>query len=151
MKTLPPILIATDRGHFVAYRIHPDSHPEVLDSDTFSEATDKMSEQLTDRAGGFPGGAGIGGTGNSAAERPKLAAELEMRCVRHIADHIRNVLTQNQGAWAFAAPSQINGAILEHLPKELEDRLHLNVRKDLARMPIAELTNHFIQAKGALA
>lgn len=149
MKTLPPILIATDRGHFIAYRIHGDSHPEVLDSAVFSEATEKLSDQVTDRAGGFPGGGGIGGNGNSAAERPKLVAELEIRCVRHIADHIKEVLNKNSGAWAFAAPPQINGAILEHLPKELEDRLHLNVRKDIARMPVADLTSHFLQAKGA--
>lgn len=149
MKTLPPILIATDRGHFIAYRLHGDSSPEVLDKAVFSEATDKLSEQVTDRAGGFPSRGGLSRNGNSAAERPKLVTELEIRCVRHIADHIQEVLSKNDGAWGFAAPPQINGAILDHLPQELEDRLHLNVRKDIARVPVAELTEHFLQAKGA--
>ena len=92
MTTLPPILIVTDRGHLVAYRLLPGAGPEVLRRADFSEGTDKISEIMTDQAGRLASG-GTEGHRMSAAERPRLVLELETRCVRHIAEHITELLT----------------------------------------------------------
>ena len=146
MKTLPPLLIVTDRGHFIAYRIYPDGNPEVLDHATFAEGVQKLSEQVTDRAGGFPNG-GTEGKGNSAAERMTLVAEMEMRCFRHIGEHITNVLKSHEGPWGFAAPSEINSAILDQLDKTYLTRLKINVPRDLARIPSVEIPQHFMNAR----
>lgn len=146
MTTLPPILIVTDRGHFVAYRLLPGAGPEVLHRADFSEGTDKISEIVTDQAGRFPSG-GTDGYRQSAMERPKLVLELETRCVRHIAEHITEVLTAYSGAWALAAPGEINHPILEHLTQELQNRLQLNLPKDLVKIPVGEIASHFLKAK----
>jgi hypothetical protein len=98
MKTLPPILIVTDCGHFIAY-------------------------QMT------------------------LVAELDVRCFRHIAERIISVIGQFRGTWAFAAPSEINGAILDGLPKGLKDRLKLNLARDLTHTPAIQLCNHFLKTR----
>ena len=145
MTKLPPILIVTDRGHFVAYKLLRGSVPAVLDHATFSEGVDKLSEQVTDKAGGFPNG-GSAGHGNSAAERMTLVAELEMRCFRHIGDHISKVLEANPGTWGFAAPAEINSAILDQVPKPHLERMTLNLRKDLARVPATDVVDHFVEA-----
>lgn len=146
MKTLPPILIVTDRGHFIAYQLNSDFKPQKIDETKFAEGNEKLSEQVTDRAGGFPNG-GSKGQGNSAAERMTLVAELEMRCFRHIAERIISVLEQAHGPWAFAAPSEINGAILDGLPKNLKDRLKLNLTRDLTHTPATQLCDHFLKAR----
>ncbi|MDB6135682.1 MAG: hypothetical protein JWM59_3925 [Verrucomicrobiales bacterium] len=146
MNTLPPILIVTDRGHFVAYRLHPDAGPEVIDHATFSEGVERISEQVTDKPGSRQT---TGATGNihGATERPQLAAELEMRCCRHIGERIQQVLGENTGLWGFAAPAEINGSILEHLPDGLVNRLRINLPKNLARVPSHDIPDHFLRAR----
>lgn len=146
MTTLPPILIVTDRGHLVAYRLLPGAGPEVLRRADFSEGTDKISEIVTDQAGRFASG-GTEGHRMSAAERPRLVLELETRCVRHIAEHITELLTAYSGAWALAAPGEINHPILQLLSQALRNRLHLNLRKDLVKIPVGEIANHFLKAR----
>lgn len=145
MKTLPPILIVTDRGHFVAYRLHPDSSPEVVEHATIAEGVQKLSEQVTDQAGGFPAG-GTAGQGNSAAERLTLVNELEYRCFRQIGELIQSVLSEHGGPWGFAAPSEINAAILGQLPKPLLENLRINLPKDIARVPAPDVPPHFLRA-----
>jgi hypothetical protein len=147
MYTLPPTLIVTDRGHFVAYRLHPDSGPEVIDHATFTEGVEKISEQVTDKEGSFQSGGNGAGKVHASAERLHLQAELEQRCVRQIGERIQSVLTQYGGLWAFAAPSEINGAILEQLPREFVDRLRINLPKDLARIPSHQVPDHFLKAR----
>mgnify|MGYP000529399321 CR=1 FL=1 len=38
----------------------------------------------------------------SAMERPRLELELQMRCVRHIAERITELLSTHPGGWALA-------------------------------------------------
>lgn len=146
MTTLPPILIVTDRGHFVAYRLHPGESPQVLQRADFSEGTDKISEIVTDQAGRFASG-GVNGSRHSAAERPKLVLELESRCVRHIAERITEVLTEHSGTWGLAAPGEIIHTILDHLSPELRKRLHVNLSKDLVKVPVGEIAGHFLKVR----
>jgi hypothetical protein len=146
MTTLPPILIVTDRGHFVAYRLHPGESPEVLQRADFSEGTDKLSEMVTDQAGRF-GSGGMDSSRHSAAERPKLVLELESRCVRQIAAHITEVLTEHAGTWGLAAPGDIMPGILDQLSLALRKRLHLNLSKDLVKVPVGEIAGYFRKAR----
>ena len=146
MTTLPPILIVTDRGHFIAYRFHNGAVVEVLHHAAFNEGTDKISEIVTDQAGRFASG-GTEGYRHSAAERPKMVIELESRCVRHIAEEIAKVLTGHRETWALAAPGEINQPILDHLSAEIQNRLHLTLPKNLVNIPSAEIPSHFLKAR----
>ncbi|MES2467543.1 MAG: host attachment protein [Verrucomicrobiota bacterium] len=146
MTTLPPILIVTDRGHFVAYHVTSASVPEVIDRAVFSEGTEKISELVTDQAGRFPSG-GTDGHRQSAIERPRLELELQMRCVRHIAERITELLSTHSGGWALAAPGEILQPILEHLPVELTSRHKLSLPKDLVKIPATEIADHFLKAR----
>lgn len=146
MTTLPPILIITDRGHFIAYRFHEGNVAEVLHHTAFSEGTDKISEIVTDQAGRFASG-GTDGHRHSAAERPKMLMELEIRCVRHISEEISKVLTEHSGTWALAAPGEINQPILDHLSDALQKRLDLSIAKNLVHVPSAQIAGHFLKAR----
>lgn len=146
MSTLPPILIVTDRGHFIAYRFLNDEVVSVLSHTAFSEGTDKLSEIVTDQAGRFASG-GTDGYRHSAAERPKMIMELETRCVRHISDEIAKVLSENVGTWALAAPGEINRPIIDHLSLELQKRLHFSTAKNLVNIPSGQIADHFLKAR----
>ena len=123
MITLPPILIVSDRGHFIADRFQDGSVVEVLDHQDFSEGPDKISELVTNQAGRFAS-RGTDGYHHSAAERPTMVMELENRCVRHIAEAITTVLTTHRGSWALAAPGGINQPVVDHPTGGLQKRLH---------------------------
>ena len=150
MNTLPPILIVTDRGHFVAYRLHPEGAAEVIDHTTFTEGVEKLGAQVTDKEGSFQTGSG-GATGkvHASGERLHLVAELEHRCIRLIAERVQKLLHEYTGLWAFAAPAEINGAIIELLPHDIVARLRINLPKDLARIPSNEVPQHFLRARNA--
>ena len=82
--------------------------------------------------------------GNSAAERMTLVAEEEVRIFRTIAGHLTRLLQEHgQARWYFAAPSEINGAIIDGLGRDLHARLERNVKSDLTHTPTAELLRHF--------
>jgi hypothetical protein len=115
----------------------------LIDSSEFSEGRQKLSEQLTDKAGAFPAG---NGQATAAAERMTLTAELEMRTFRHIVERITALLREHHPeTWAFAAPSEINGAILDGLDPALRGRLKQNLTRDLTRIPADELVEHFVR------
>ncbi len=141
----PSLVIVTDRGRFLAYSIDRSSHtpvPRLIESMDFVEGHMRLGEQVTDRAGSFPV-TGSGGQANSAAERMTLVSELEMRSFRRVVERICAVLHEHRPeSWAFAAPSEINGAILDGLPPAMKNRMDVNVKKDLVRVPPTELMSH---------
>lgn len=147
---IPSLIIVADRGHLQAYAIDRSARaptPRLIDSKDFSEGLQKLSEQVTDKAGGFPN-TGSGGYANAAAERMTLTAELEMRSFRHAAERIASLLREHRpDAWAFAAPSEINRAILDGLHPTLRDRLAQNLPLDLINVPADELLGHFARAE----
>ena len=143
MKTLPSLLIVTDRGHFIAYRVKNNGSLDVLDSFEIHEGTHKLSEIVTDKAGAFPV-SGSNGTSTASAERLPLLAELEMRTFRTIAKRITDLHSRyHPETWGFAAPGEINGAILDGLKPDLKTSLIVNLRLDLTGMPVNKVVNHF--------
>jgi hypothetical protein len=118
----------------------------LVDSTEFAEGQQTLQEQFTDKAGSFPAG-GTNGQGNSAPERMSLTAELEMRTFRQAAQRIIALLGEHRPeSWGFAAPSEINGAILDGLPPHLLARLAENLPLDLTRTPADRLLEHFERA-----
>jgi len=149
---LPSLLILADRGHFLAYSVASTSRGasvKLMVSTELTEAQERLGEKLTDKAGSFP----VVGTGvhaNSSAERMSLSAELESRTFRDIAKKIEAIVNEKQPeSWAFAAPSEINSAILDGLGARTHQRLIQNLRRDLTRVPPREMLERFTSATSA--
>lgn len=142
MRKLPPLIIVTDRGHLVAYRSSGENGSlQRITTAEFAEGNQKLSEIVTDQAGAFPVS---GGSGTAAGERMPLVEELQTRCIRKIAGEIRTILQQEKAkTWALAAPSMMNGAILEELGKPLAERLVMNLKRDLVNVPPTKVAAHF--------
>jgi hypothetical protein len=137
--------LVADRGRLKVYLLDPFHSPNLRLVEEFAveEARGRFADEFTDQAGAFPNG-GSAGQGNSIAERQSLIAENEMRSFRSIARKIIDVLRSARPArWDFAAPSEINGAILDGLPEELRRSLRRNLRKDLVNAPPADVLAHF--------
>lgn len=139
MKTLPSLIITADRGHVDVYCPQQDGFLREFDSLDVREGKTTPTELNTDKAGSFPN-TGTMGHGGSTGERLGMEAEMEMRSFRKIAEHITEVCDRLQPkSWAFAAPSEINGAILDGLKPELKNRLAVNLKMDLVHASAHEI------------
>jgi len=117
--------------------------PHLVEDITLAEARQHFAQQFTDQAGAFPNG-GSAGQGNSVAERMSLAAETEMRSFRKIAEHVQKIVRAHQPErWSFAAPAEINGAILDGVSEDCRKHLTQNIPKDLVNQPVSELMEQF--------
>jgi hypothetical protein len=147
MKKHPSFLIIADRGRLIAYSCETERRrgnvPRTVAEVNFSEGHEKLSEQVTDQAGGFPDG-GTGGRGNAAAERMTLIAEIDVQNFRRVGNCINHVLSSHHpDEWGFAAPSEINRAILEFVKPEFTGKLAQNIPKDLTKVPAGEVVERF--------
>ncbi len=146
MKTLPSLIIVADRGHMTAYQCQTTGALKAIESMDIAEGLQKISDLVTDQAGRFPSGSQ--GYRTSSAESLPLEAELEVRTFRKIAHRIEQLCVATQpDTWAFAAPSEINGAILDMVDQEWRDHLVINLRLDLTGVPANQLTAHFTKAR----
>src|SRR5262245_37943902 len=127
----PPFVVVADRGNFKAFAIEPTQvhgpAPRLLESIEFTDARQDFSDRFSDQAGGFPN-AGTQGKGNSHAERLSLETELDLRLFRQISEHLNKLLEdKNPKRWGFAAPAEINGALLERVDSKWKERLTANL------------------------
>jgi hypothetical protein len=141
------LVIVTDRGALKAYAVESTGNRgamlRLLESFQLADAHGRYQDKLTDQAGAFPSG-GTGGQGNSIAERMSMDAENQTRIFRLLAGQITSLLKQYQPEhWSFAAPTEINGAILDNLSPELRSHIERNVPRDLVKTPPSELLSHF--------
>jgi hypothetical protein len=140
MKDFPHLIILANRGHLVAYRPMESGYIEMVDSLEPMEGNAKISDLVTDQAGAFP----TDGPGTAAYESMPLAAELEIRSLRQIGGKIGEILEREEPAtWGFAALSELNEAILEHVPDEYRDTLTVNLFLDLTNSPVAKVQARF--------
>ena len=145
MNALPSLIIVADRGHQIAYRSNDNGSLEKIASSAVEEGNKKISEIVSDQAGVF---ANPGGYGLSSAERLPMVEELEVRCVRKIAITIAEwVAKEDARWWCFAAPSEINGAILDALDDGTRDKLSTNLKLDLTNSPPADVEAKFRKAR----
>jgi hypothetical protein len=148
MKT--NFLVLADRGQLKAYQLAAppgqSRTPRLVANYRIEPARGRFDEKVTDQAGAFPSGHAAGAS-TSSAERLTLEAENEKRSLREIGGHIGKILaSQHPDSWAFAAPPEINRAILDEIPQDWKNSLALNVPRDLIHTPDAELMAHFGQA-----
>jgi len=146
MKT-PPFLVVADRGSVKAFAVEDTlahgSMPRLVESFDVSAAPERYLERFSDRAGSFPNG-GSNGHGNSIAERMSLDAEWEVRAFREVGHRICDLLERYRPErWGFAAPSEINSAILDQLPDEKKHHLTRVVKHDLLKVDARQLIQQF--------
>jgi hypothetical protein len=142
-QKLPELIIAADRGRFIAYAPNDSGSLKALRSEEIPQGLNKLSEQVTDKAGAFPV-SGSHGTTTASAERMTLEAELEMQSFRRVASSIESLVWQRRpGSWGFAAPSEINGAILDGVDAKVKQSLVTNLRLDLVNTPADQVAKRF--------
>jgi hypothetical protein len=147
MNKIPSLIIVTNRGHLVAYRPTDTGSLQRIDSAEFSEGTDKISEIVTDQSGAFPM---TGSQGTGSYESLPFVAELEVRCFRRIAEKIGEIIDREKPAsWGFATPSEINGAIIDHLDPKYQKQLSRNLKLDLTNSSPADVGARFEKAAAA--
>jgi hypothetical protein len=146
---LPDLIIAADRGRLVAYVPNDSGSLKSLRSEEIPEGLNKLSEQVTDKAGAFPmvgpnRASGAHGTFTGSAERLTLEAEIEMQSFRKVASNIESLVSRRQPkTWGFAAPSEINGAILDGVDNQVKQSLVTNLRQDLVNVPADQIAKKF--------
>lgn len=146
MEKLPELLVVTDRGHFNAYQGHQDGRLTPLDTMENAEALEKLSDQVTDKAGGFPAAESYG-QGNSSAERLPLETELQMRAIRRIGQRTQELFDEYEcSTWGLIASPEINRAILDQLPEPMRDKLVVNVKRNLTGQSTEELKQRLVEA-----
>jgi hypothetical protein len=140
-------IVVVDRGIVKAYEVRQTpthgAMPRLVLETNFKEAHERYRDKVTDQAGAFPA-AGSRGHGNAIAERTGMQAEEDARLFRSIAEQVEEIIRQYQPTtWSFAAPAEINSAILQRIPSDLHKILNQNVRHDLVKIPTDSLLQHF--------
>ncbi|MBX3741571.1 MAG: host attachment protein [Akkermansiaceae bacterium] len=141
---LPSIIIAANRGHLVAYRKTENDSLQPIDNASFKEGNANISDLVTDQAGAFP----MSGTpGTGSFESLPLVAELEVRSFRKVAERIGRILDEEDIPWwGFASPSEINGAILDHLKPQYREKVSISLKSDLTNSPKEQVYQSFAKA-----
>jgi protein required for attachment to host cells len=142
-----PIIIVVDRGTLKAYELEEvpmhDWVPRLFDESAFAEAHRRYRDKYTDQAGAFPA-TGTLRYATALAERHGMETEEEVRLFKQIGQHISELLRKHQPErWSFAAASEINPGILEHVASEWRERLTRNIKSDLVKVPVRSLLQHF--------
>jgi len=140
-------IVVADRGIVKAYEVrgtpkHGTAARLVMES-KLQEAHERYRDKVTDQAGAFPS-TGSNGHANAIAERPKMEAEEDTRLFKSVAWQVKTVIRQHQPvSWSFAAPAEINSAILQFVPADLRKVLKQNLKHDLTKIPPDCLAEHF--------
>ena len=143
------LIIVTDRGSLKAYRVDetPTRGPslQLVQAFNITDAHGRLIDKVTDLAGRFPVGDGAGGRhANSIGERTQVATETDRRIHKELADQITKIVSlKGKEGWAFAAPAEIHGAIVDLLPPEVRDRIVEHVKSDLVKVEPAKLVSRF--------
>jgi hypothetical protein len=141
----PQFIIVADRGSVKAYRVEETANrgrvARLVNSAAFPEAHERLQDKVTDKAGASPVRAGHS---SSVAEKRNLEAETTARLVRQLSQQIVKVVLAHQAVrWSFAAPAEINAAVLNQISGEVLQRLTHNVKRNLVKLEPRELLAHF--------
>jgi len=153
MVRMSTVIIATNLGHLKAFRVAETPmgtrRLELIKEVEFPEAHGRIQDRVTDMAGRFPVGDGMGTT-MANGEALKAELEVERRLTKLVGEQIEDVLNSERPEyWHFAATSEIHQALLNELPTELRQRVIRHVQADLTRMPAPEVLTHFMPVKAA--
>lgn len=143
------LIIVADRGGLKAFKTSKERDEksiELLEQFVIEEVLGDFSDKMSDVAGNFPID-GTAGKGHAASEKMTIKIEHEKRAIKKIIKDIEVVLKKHQPfVWDFAAASDINGAILDHLDISLKAHLRHNLKKDLMKIAPRDLVSHFEHA-----
>ena len=144
------LIVVTDRGGLKAYKVNetPTRGPslQLVQAFNVTDAHGKMIDKVTDLAGRYRDGAGAH-QGASIGES-KLDTETDRRIYKQLADQIVQIVKSDEvEGWAFAAASDIHGAIVDLLPGNVRDRIVEHVKSDLVKIEPAKLHTHFRSLK----
>jgi hypothetical protein len=142
------IIIAVDLGHFKAYKVEKTplggSKISMIENYDSIETHGKVSEKVSDASGRFGMGGGKNGAATGTSEAHNTQLESEKRLIKLIAKSISSLLSREKvDSWHFAAPSEINGRIIENLNPDIKARLGKNISCNLTKSAKAEILDHF--------
>lgn len=143
------LVIAADRGSLKAYRVDetPTRGPslKLIQAFDITDAHGKLVDKVTDLAGRFPVTEGAGAhRGPASIAESKLETETDRRINKELAEQIAKIVNgSGKEGWAFAAPSEIHGAIVDLLPDRVRNRIVEHVKSDLVKVEPAKFRNHF--------
>lgn len=103
------------------------------------KAEDKYSDNK-----GARDNAGDGLDAKGTLEKPRLAIEENKRLLEWLGQNITTLLQEHDASsWMFAAPPEVNKAILENVSPALRACLGKNVTRDLVNANVTDLAKHF--------
>jgi hypothetical protein len=143
------LVITADRGTLRAYQVNetPTRGPslKLIQAFDITDAHGRLVDKLTDLAGRFPVTEGAGAhRGPASIAESKLETETDRRINKELAEQIAKIVNgSGKEGWAFAAPSEIHGAIVDLLPDRVRNRIVEHVKSDLVKVEPAKLPNHF--------
>lgn len=134
------LIIVADRGGLKVFKIskEPDQKSiEMLEDFFIEEERGLYQDKVTDQASRFR-------KWGATAEKTTIELENEHRAVRKVIKDLIEVLKKYKPAfWNFAAPEEINNAIMEGVPAEFRQMLRHNLKKDLVNIPTKDLVEYF--------
>jgi hypothetical protein len=141
------LVVVADRGSLKAYRVDetPTRGPSLRLIQAFdvTDAHGKLIDKVTDFAGRYAADGAGAHPGASIAET-KLENETDRRIYKQLADQITKIVKRDAAnGWSFAAAADIHGAIVDHLPGNVRDRIVEHVKSDLVKIEPARLHSHF--------
>jgi hypothetical protein len=143
------LVIAADRGSLKAYQVNetPTRGPslKLIQAFDVTAAHGRLIDKVSDQAGRFPVTDGAGSHhGASISEATQLETETDRRINKELAEQIAKIVNgSGKEGWAFAAPSEIHGAIVDLLPDRVRNRIVEHVKSDLVKVEPAKFPNHF--------
>lgn len=150
--------ILADQGNLKAYRAEkaPGERPPrmvLVQALSLAEAHLSPAERFTDDFGAFPIQTGAGPRqtvqGNSAGEK-HYDIEDTRRLVKQLGGHISEILRREKPEWwSFAAPAEIQEAVLAELEPDFREHLAERLPRDLVNTPPQGLLEHFSAVRTA--
>jgi hypothetical protein len=149
------LLITTDLGTFKAYELEDDRfstspHFQMVDAFEMEAGHDRLIEKVSDKEGGKFGRGSAGGAFNEGGngERHNINLEHHKRGMKQIAERMKDLLRDNiYETCLFAAPAEINGQILDLLPREIRVKIEKTIPNNLVNAPRNELLRQFTSNK----
>jgi hypothetical protein len=146
------IILTTDLGTFKAFEVIEQLHAsspslEHLDSFETVFADDRISRRLADQAGQFSKGAMSFAAINDGAngERHNIQLEDQRRSLAIVASRMEEIVSHpDVDSCCFAAPSEINGAILERLSPAAKAKITRNLKCNLVNATRNDLIDRFL-------
>jgi Protein required for attachment to host cells len=143
------LVIAADRGTLKAYQVNetPTRGPslKLVQAFDITDAHGKLVDKVTDLAGRFSTTDSAGAhRGPPSIAESKLETETDRRINKELAEQIAKIVNgSGKEGWAFAAPAEIHGAIVDLLPDRVRNRIVEHVKSDLVKVEPAQLRSHF--------